>query len=382
MSEKKQASSIAILLPDLHAGGAERVCVNLANELARRGFSVDLVLMQAQGALLHQVDVGVRVVDLRASRVRNSVRPLAAYMARYRPTALLANMWPLPVIALVARTLARCRTRIIGVAHTTWSRSELFAVPSTRVAIKLSMRLFYPRLDGMVGVSNGVAHDLSRISGLPRERITTIYNPIAGAPPKASPPEVLPKDWAEGGHAKVLAVGTLKAIKDFPTLLHAFARLRETRDARLLILGEGDERNRLEGLVAALGLGEFVTMPGFALDTRPYYAAADLFVLSSTGEGLPTVMVEALEQGIPVVSTDCPSGPREILEDGKYGTLVPVGDVQALANAMEGALSRKHDREALKRRAQDFHVDKAVNAYLDLFQQNKRTSGSGVTDEF
>lgn len=374
MSEKKQARSIAIFLPNLYAGGAERVCVNLANELAWRGFCVDLVLMQQQGALLDQVAEAVRVVDLRASRVRNSVRPLAAYMARYQPGALLANMWPLPVISLIARTLARCRTRVIGVEHTTWSIDEQFARAATRFVIRSSMRLAYPRLDALVTVSDGAADDLSLISGLPRERITTIYNPIVGAPLKASPSEVFAKDWAEGSHAKVLAVGTLKAIKDFSTLLHAFARLRQTRDARLLLLGEGDERSRLEGLVATLGLGGFVTMPGFALDTRPYYAAADLFVLSSTGEGFGNVIVEALEQGTPVVSTDCPSGPREILEDGKYGTLVPVGDVDALAAAMDDALSREHDRDALKRRAQDFNVYKAADAYLELLLPGWRGS--------
>ena len=357
---------IVILLPDLRPGGAERVGINLANDIAERRIAVDVVLLQRQGALLDQLDARVQVIDLAAPRARNSLFPLAAYLRKATPSAVLANMWPLPLLALAARSMAGVSTRVVGVEHTTWSIDEQFARAATRFVIRSSMRLAYPRLDALVTVSDGAADDLSLISGLPRERITTVYNPIVGAPPQASPSEVLAKDWAEGSHAKVLAVGTLKAIKDFPTLLHAFARLRQTRDARLLILGEGDERSRLEGLVAALGLGEFVTMPGFALDTRPYYAAADLFVLSSTGEGLPTVMVEALEYGTPVVSTDCPSGPREILEDGKYGTLVPVGDVGALAAAMDDALSREHDRDALKRRAQDFSVDKAADAYLEL----------------
>lgn len=365
---------IAILLPDLRGGGAERVCVNLANEFARRGIAVDLVLMQRQGELLADIDPRISVVDLSSRRVRYGLRPLVTYLRGRKPDVLLANMWPLPVISLIARTLARCRTRVIGVEHTTWSIDEQFARPATRFAIRSSMRLAYPRLDALVTVSDGAADDLSLISGLPRERLTTIYNPIVGAPLKASPSEVFAKDWAEGSHAKVLAVGTLKAIKGFPTLLHAFARLRQRRDARLLILGEGDERSRLEGLVAALGLGEFVTMPGFALDTRPYYAAADLFVLSSTGEGFGNVIVEALDHAVPVVSTDCPSGPREILEDGKYGTLVPVGDVDALAAAMDDALSCEHDRDSLKRRAQNFSLDKAADAYLDLLLPGWRGS--------
>lgn len=366
MAVRPNAKIVAILLPDLRAGGAERVCVNLANALAHRGYSVHLLLMQRRGELLAELDGSIRVVDLGATRVRNSLRTLTAYLSESKPDALLANIWPLPVIALVARMLARCRTRIISVTHTTWSRSELFEKVLTRLSIKLSMRLFYPCLDARVAVSDGAADDLSRISGVDRNRITTIYNPIVGA----SSPEVeavsLPSAWAEGVHDKVLAVGTLKTIKDFPTLVRAFARLREKRDARLLILGEGEERATLEPLIASLGLDASVLLAGHASDPRPYYRTADLFVLSSMCEGFGNVIVEALEQGTPVVSTDCPSGPREILEDGKYGTLVPVGDADALARAMEDALSRTHDHEALKRRAQDFSVDKAADAYLDL----------------
>src|SRR5690606_26732556 len=134
----------------------------------------------------------------------------------------------------------------------------------------------------------------------------------------------------------------------------------------LCILGEGEERPRLQALVDALGLDGRLLLPGYQSDPAPWYAHADLFVLSSDHEGFGNVIVEALEQGVPVVSTDCPSGPREILEGGKYGTLVPVGDAAALASAIDDALSREHNHDALKRRAQDFSVDKAADAYLDL----------------
>lgn len=366
MSETASSGQIAILLPDLRGGGAERVCIYLANEFVARGLNVDLVLMEAAGELLPLVDPRVRVVDLAASRARNVPVPLSRYLRRERPAAVLANMWPLPIVAQIARWRVRSHARVVAVEHTTWSRSELYVKWWKRAQIRLSMRLFYPRLDGIVAVSHGVADDLSRISGVPRAAITTIHNPITGAGGDASSAPALPDAWRDGTHARILAVGTLKAIKDFPTLLRALARLRETRDARLLILGEGAERPSLEALIDALGLRGAVFMPGFWADTRPYYAAADLFVLSSAGEGFGNVIVEALEQGTPVVSTDCPSGPREILEDGKHGTLVPVGDVEALAQAMDAALSRDHDREALKRRAQDFSVDKAADAYLRL----------------
>lgn len=362
----KQDRCIGILLPDLRPGGAERVCVNLANEFARRGIAVDVVLMQRRGELIGSVDPSVNVIDLASPRVRSCLGPLVGYLRDRTPDALLANMWPLPVVALLAQVLVRARTRIVAVEHTTWSIDGLFQRPISRLLVKLTMRLAYPRLEEIVAVSSGAADDLSRVSNLPRERITAIHNPIVGSWGASQASGSLSTGWAEGSHDKVLAVGTLKAIKDYPTLLRAFARLRRTRDTRLLILGEGGERRALEGLAASLGIGGAVFMPGFTSDTRPFYRTADLFVLASTGEGFGNVIVEALEQGTPVVSTDCPSGPREILENGKYGTLVPVGDADALAKAMEASLSKTHDREALKRRAQDFSVERAADAYLDL----------------
>ncbi|UWX04047.1 glycosyltransferase [Pseudoxanthomonas sp. NC8] len=172
--------------------------------------------------------------------------------------------------------------------------------------------------------------------------------------------------WAGGAHKRVLAVGMLKTPKDFPLLIRAFSLLRAQVDARLLILGEGTERARLEKLVHELGLQGMVMLPGYVADTAPFYAQSDLFVLSSDHEGFGNVIVEALEQGCPVVSTDCPSGPREILTDGRCGRLVPVGDVAALAAAMQESLASAHDHDALRARAQDFSVSRISDQYLDL----------------
>lgn len=182
--------------------------------------------------------------------------------------------------------------------------------------------------------------------------------------------------WVNSFGKKIIAIGTLKSQKRFDRLVHAFAGLPE-RDAVLMILGEGGERENIETLAQTLNVAGRVFMPGFTHDPAYYLRRADLFVLSSDYEGFGNVVAEALEQGTPVVSTDCPSGPREILEDGKYGTLVPVGDVDALARAMEDALNREHDREALKRRAQDFSVDKAADAYLDLLLPGWREGSAG-----
>ena len=357
---------IAILVPDLRGGGAERVAVNLANSFAQRGYAVDMVLLSANGEFLADLLPGIRVVDLKVKRLRSALFPLVRYLRQSRPAALLASMWPLTVVALWARALALVPTRVVVAEHTTWSRDKISSSSWGRWKVGNTMHYGFPGADGIVTVSNGAADDLARFANLDPKAITVIYNPVVGdAKPPASAP-LAPAGWWTGPHRKVLAVGTLKLIKDYATLLHAFARLRQRVDARLLILGEGECRVALEAHARQLGIEASVFMPGFVKDTSPYYQQADLHVLSSTGEGLPTVIIEALAAGTPVVSTDCPSGPREILSDGQFGRLVPVGDAVALAAAMAESLEDTHDTAALKARAQDFSIDKAVDRYESL----------------
>lgn len=360
-------NKLSILLPDLCSGGAERVCVNLANALYQRGYAVDMVLLKAEGALLGALDQGVRVVDLKVHRVRWALLPLVSYLRRERPAALLANMWPLTLNAVWARALARVPARLILAEHTTWSQSELLARPTVGWQVRHTMHRFFPGADGIVAVSRGAADDLARFADLQRSSINVIYNPVVDTakPPISSLPAV-PTGWCQGSHQRLLAVGTLKTIKDYATLLEAVAMLRRTVDARLLILGEGECRAELEAHARHFGIDGEVFMPGFVVDPAPYYRHAHLHVLSSTGEGLPTVLIEALAAGTPVVSTDCPSGPREILADGQFGRLVPVGDAAALATAMAESLATTHDRATLMGRAQHFSIDRAVDQYLAL----------------
>lgn len=365
--ELMRTAAIALLLPDLRGGGAERVAVNLANAFAQRGYVVNMVLLSAAGDLLGDLHPDIRVVDLNVQRMRWALPALVRYLRQARPSAMLACMWPLTVIALWARTLSRVSTRLVVAEHTTWSSSELLQRWSVGWQIRTSMHRFFPNADGIVAVSQGAADDLACFASLDRRSITVIYNPVVGnGPALAVAPPAAPVGWCVGAHRRVLAVGTLKEIKDYSTLLNAFAALRQKVDARLLILGEGECRAALEAQARRLGLSDSVFMPGFVKDTAPYYHHADLHLLSSTGEGLPTVIIEALAAGTPVVSTDCPSGPREILCDGQFGRLVPVGDVDALAAAMLASLTSTHDRAALMARAQDFSIDKAVDQYEAL----------------
>jgi glycosyltransferase involved in cell wall biosynthesis len=230
------------------------------------------------------------------------------------------------------------------------------------------MNATYPFATGVTAVSKGVAEDVRRLGGFAAGRVKVIYNPAATGLAHDRATEVeREKLWGRGYRYHILSVGTLKKQKNHALLIEAFARLPKTLNAKLTILGEGELRSQLEALVASLGLQNSVALPGFDRETAQWYRSADLFVLSSDWEGLPTVLIEALECGVPVVSTDCPSGPAEILENGRYGILVPVGDVAALAQAIAAHLQKEHDRAALIARAGDFSVASISAQYLDYF---------------
>jgi len=204
------------------------------------------------------------------------------------------------------------------------------------------VKRFYPWADYVIGISRGVADDLSQTAGLPRDRIKILYNPVVTPELREKARAPLNHPWFETGQPPVvLAVGRLTKQKDFPTLIRAFAQVRQTRPARLLILGEGPDRPALEALVHKLSLEGDVAMPGFVENPYAYMSRVSLYVLSSRWEGLPTVLIEALSCGLPIIATDCPSGPREILANGLYGSLVPVEDVTALAQAIEAGLAGK-----------------------------------------
>ncbi len=357
---------IALLLPDLRGGGAERVAVNLANGFAQRGYAVDMVLLTATGVFLTELQPEIRVIDLQVRRLRGALMPLMRYLRQVRPDAALASMWPLTVIALWARSLIRAPTRVVVAEHTTWSRDQITSSTFGRWQVRTTMHHVFPQADGIVAVSQGAADDLARFANLDRNAITVIYNPVVGheIPPVSG--SMAPTEWWSGTHRRILAVGNLSPIKDYTTLLAAFAQLRQQVDARLLILGEGSCRLAMEAQARRLGIEGSLFMPGFAKEPSSYCQRTDLHVLSSEGEGFGNVIVEALAAGTPVVSTDCQSGPREILCGGKFGRLVPVGNAMALATAMAESLAAQHDFAALRARAQDFSIDKAVDQYEKL----------------
>lgn len=361
---------ISIILPNLRSGGAERIFLNLAKHFVKQGYRVDFVLMQADGELLTQVPVEIRVVDLKARRIRHAFWPLVRYLRQSRPDALIIGMWPLTIIGALAYRLSRIHGCVVVSDHNNLSSTPLANSWVKRLAMRLTMQFVYPLANARLAVSRGVAEDLSRLSGLARDRFKVIYNPVVDETPSVDDGS---NPWEGFAGKRIISVGTLKTQKDHQSLIRAFASVNDKLNSTLVILGEGSLRLELERLVVTLGLTDSVHLPGFVIDPAPWYHGADLFVLSSRWEGFGNVIVEALEAGTPVVSTDCPSGPREILEDGRYGRLVPVGDVESLAEAMIAALQEPVDKASLQRRAQDFSVCKIAQQYLDvLFPRTKR----------
>src|SRR3954454_4714466 len=357
---------IAFFLPTLAGGGAERVIVNLAQALAERRESVDLVVASAEGPLLSQLPPGVRLVDLHAFRVLRSLFPLMSYLRRERPRVLISSISHANVIAIWAARLARVKTPVIVTVHNTMSQSS---PAQGRIAGRLwpsLLRISYPWAACIIAVSRGAADDLARSSSLPRDKVRVVYNPVITPAMLAQASQSPDHPWFTPEQPPViLGVGRLTRQKDFPTLIRAFATVRRQRPARLMILGEGEERPRLERLVAELGVQSEVALPGFQENAMAYMAHAALFVLSSAWEGLPTVLIEALAAGTRVVSTDCPSGPREILQGGRLGALVPVGNAPALAAAITEALAQPASpppQDALS----PFTRDAAVGEYLSL----------------
>lgn len=364
---------LAVVVPSLDAGGAERAVVNLLHGFVNSGLRVDLLLVRARGPLLDEVPSEVRVVPLRGGRIIASLPSLVRYLRRSRPAAMLSHLDTMNLVVLAARWLARVSTRVVVTSHTVPSQQARYGTVRQALAVRL-LSFAYPHADAVVAVSNGALDDLRELMVREPPAARVIANPIVTDGMRASSEAVrngsrppLPGSWAGDDVRIVMSAGRLAPPKNFPLLLEAFVGVRE-RDpaARLVILGEGPERARLEARIRELGLDEYVHLPGYVRDVGRWYGIADVFVLSSDWEGLPTVLVEALLHGCPVVSTRCPAGPEEILEGGRHGRLVPVGDPAALAAAITATLRAPPDPEPLRRRALEFDVGRATQAYLDV----------------
>ncbi|MBN2386539.1 MAG: glycosyltransferase [Anaerolineales bacterium] len=360
-------SRLAIFLASLHPGGAEQVMLNLARGLVGAGYGLDLLVTNATGPFRQRIPAGVELIDLQAGGALAALPGLVDYLRRTRPATLLTGLPHNNLVAIWARQFGAPHSRLVISEHNPMSLDLQRSRSRKDRLLPPLMRLFYPAADAVVAVSAAVAEDLSRLIHLPRQRIVVIHNPSV-FPEIASlaqqPPEL---DWfAPGQPPVIMTAGRLTPQKDHATLLRAFARLRAVRPLRLLILGEGELRPELEQQAADLRISADVCLAGYQPNPFQYMARSGVFVLSSAWEGFGVVLTEALACGTQVVSTDCPGGPAEILANGKYGRLAPVGDPEALAGALAAALDNPLPPEALRQRAEDFSIEVITRRYLQV----------------
>jgi len=355
---------IELILPDLRAGGFERVRTLLAQEFVAEGHRVGVTLMRRRGDLLSLLPEDVSVHTLGVDRGREAVRPLAMHLRQAKPDAVLAGLWPLTAVTAVALKLSQHDCRLVLSEHNHLSRQYHDWGKLHSLALRASLSFAHRTADSSVAVSQGVASDVEALAHLSKGTVRAIRNPITVS--QTTPDDLAKAEslWATRKGARILTVGSLKQQKNHSLLLRAFARL-DRNDKTLMFVGDGPEQVHIEQLARELGVEGQIRMAGFQHKTAAFYHSADLFVLSSNYEGMPNVLGEALASGTNVVSTDCPSGPREILEDGKYGKLTAVDDVAALHRAIETALAQPLPASLLVARARMFTPERIVREYLE-----------------
>ena len=365
---------ISLFIPNLDGGGAERVMLHLAEGFAKRGFDVDLVVAQAEGAYLSKIPDTIRLVNLDAKSPVILFKTLALkqYLKQEQPAFLISTL-DIFSSATWAKRLAGVNTQVVMCVQTNLSQQfqDRHAMLMQKIKWAVVQR-FYPWADAIVTASEGVARDIEQHAKISMQQMTVIHNPVVTSDFSEKAQEAVAHPWFSDDQPPVLlGVGRIVKQKSFATLIQAFARVRQCCPARLMILGDVDPREpgvkpELEGLIKKFGLQDDVLFLGFVENPYAYMARANVFVLSSIYEGFGNVVAEAIAAGTPVVSTDCESGPAEILNKGQYGELVPVGDHEAMANAIVATLNQPMDTQVLKVRSQAFTIDCIVHQYLDV----------------
>ena len=398
--------------------GAEKVVLNVASGLAARGREIDLLIEAPDSDLGARLPAGVNLVDLgkaapphataallrlasllvnlpRRTRPdpcgrapfrialarflfkrRPPLHALRRYLSSRRPEAIVSFLNYPNIALLLAAQLGKGDTRVYVNVRNHISSSVAGAKSRRMTEMPVLMRNLFSLADGIIAVSDGVSADIARLTDTPPARVTTIFNPVYRPQMLELANAPAPHPWLQpGAPPVVLGAGKMKPQKDFATLLKAFARLRRTRPAKLIILGDGEGKEDLEALAETLGIRTDVDFPGYVANPYVYFRHASVFVLSSAWEGLPNVLIEAMACGCPVVSTDCPSGPSEILDGGRFGRLVPVGDDAAWAQAIEATLDQGDAPAAPGEHARCFNFDSVVERY-DRLLSGQATAGT------
>lgn len=359
---------IAIVIPSLEGGGAERVAVTLASEFCQRGIRVDLVAGRAHGAYRSSVPSAVRVIELGQRRFSGNLVGLVRYFWKEKPTIVLSHMTHTNLVCGFAKLVSGSSANFFPVEHTPLPYFlKDFQSGVLRKFTLLTLRALYHPAKKVITVSDGIRSEFLQLMPSMEDRTVRIYNPIIDR--REEPAEDLraTHPWLDQGVPFILAVGRLSREKNFSFLIDSVATLLEQGDLRLIILGEGDERPVLEQKLRDRNLEKHVSLPGFVSNVRTFMERAEVLTLCSLFEGLPTVIVEALACGTQVVATDCVTGPKEILDGTRFGELVPEDDSERFCEALQRALEKPRRKELLVRRADDFGVERSVNIYLEVF---------------
>lgn len=366
---------ITFFLPTSGGGGAEGVITTVAGELSARGYTIDLLLGESSGEETDESLNGVNVFGFDEPRLFNSIQPLCTYLRNNKPKVIVSTIYASNIIVALSHFLTRSDSRLVlriantpSVYHSSSSPKDI----TSRHLLPLS----YQRADEIIAISRGVKQDLVKSFSVPESKISVVYNPIDLK--RVDQLSTVDPDhpWftvGDGEFETIVGMGRLTPQKDFETLLRAFERVHDRRsNTRLVVFGEGERRPALTSLANHLGIEEAVSLPGYVKNPYRYLSNADLFVLSSAWEGFGNVLLEALACECPIVSTDCPNGPREILADGKYGRLVPVGGVDAMKTAIIESLKEPNSPGELRDRASEFDVEDIVDQYETVLTKGTR----------
>ncbi len=358
---------IAIFVSFSGQGGVERAMTQLAGGLIDNGVVVDLLLPRATGEHMEAIPEKVNVIKFSTGHTFSSLLPLVHYLRKERPDALFAAKHRAIITAVIAGRLAGFKGKVAGNIQTTISAGLKDSNVIKRSMYVWMMRTFYKWADLIVAVSKGVAEDVLQLTGLDKAKIKVIYNPVVTPEIFDLAGQPLEHPWfKESDVPVILGIGRLTKQKDFHTLVRAFEKVRNDRPCRLVILGDGGDLASLRSLALEMGIQDDIDFPGFQKNPFAWLSRSSLFVLSSQWEGFGIVLVEAIALGIPVVSTDCPNGPNEILKNGKFGELVPVENSTALADAIGRTLDNPLPPKVLQSASKDYSVEKISEDFCRL----------------
>lgn len=357
-------NQITILLPSLRGGGLEKQILFVAESLFKLNFNVEILIINSINSV-YVPKTKIKITNLKVKQIRYALFPLINHFRRTKPSIVFCADTPLNALTILAKKISNYPNKLIVSERNHLTSITKYAKRTGDKIRPFIAKYLYPHADLITTVSEGVAEDLIQTYKLDPQKVKTLYNMF-------DTEDIVQKSKKEAKHLPkdnlptIVNIGRLSHQKDQTTLIKAFAILRKKQQCHLIILGEGEERKKLQQLIHQLNLENDVFMPGFVSNPYPYIAQTNLFVLTSIYEGLPGVLIEALAIGTSIVSTNCPSGPAEILQNGKYGLLTPVGNTFALADAMQKLLKQPYSPDILRARAMDFSIETLIPQYLDV----------------